>query len=34
MRFYKSLQALANKDAAAILLVGSEEVGDKVKVET
>ena len=30
----KITESLADKDAAAILLVGSEEVGDKVKVET
>jgi hypothetical protein len=30
----KITETLAHKDTAAILLVGSEEVRDKVKVET
>jgi len=30
----KITQTLADKDTSAILLIGSEEVGDKVKVET
>ena len=30
----KITQTLADKDTSAILLVGSEEVGDKVKIET
>ena len=30
----KITQVLADEDTTAILLVGSEEVGDKVKIET
>jgi hypothetical protein len=30
----KITESLANEDTTAILLVGSEEVGDKVKIET
>ena len=30
----KITESLANEDTTAILLIGSEEVGDKVKVET